>query len=83
MSDRVGEVYLQVAEHHMYGGELKVVRSTQKRPAVLEPGCILVKIKLSIPRAAWKPFEPEAIVTVPAELTEQAPVEVEAVSPDA
>lgn len=60
--------------------EARVVKSTQRPPEVVEPGCIVVKVKLRIPFEAWDPIAPEAVIDVPAELI-QHPIEVEAVDP--
>lgn len=79
---REGDTYLQVRpDSRGYGLKLKVVKATQRRPAQLEPECVLVKVRLRLPVAAFQPLEPEAVVTVPEELVQQ-PVLVEAVSPE-
>ncbi len=57
--------------------EARVVAATQRKPEVLQPGCIVVKIKLRIPVEGWDPFEPEAVIDVPADLV-QHPIAVEA-----
>ncbi|WGW12724.1 hypothetical protein LWF01_02835 [Saxibacter everestensis] len=59
----------------------KVVGSTQGRPTKPQPDTVLVKVTLRIPVGAFDPLEPEAIVVVPADLTEAHPVEVEADDP--
>jgi hypothetical protein len=51
-----------------------------RRPERIEPGCIVVKVRLRIPSEAWGPFEPEAVIDVPTDLI-QHPIEVEAVDP--
>lgn len=77
---REGYAYLQVrADTHWSGTRLKVIKSTQRKPDVIEPDCIVVKITLQVPDAAFRPLEPEAVVVVPEELV-QHPVAVEAVS---
>lgn len=55
-----------------------VVRCTNSKPAEPIPGCIVVKVKIRVPREAWEPLSPEAIIEVPAELV-QRPVTVSAV----
>lgn len=75
------DAYLQVEKRGFYGSwrdTARVQKVTQNKPEVVLPGCIVVKVKLRIPPEAWGPFEPEAIVEVPAELV-QHPIEVEAV----
>lgn len=77
------DAYLQVRKFTSYWGtprEARVVRCTQTKPDEPIPGCIVVKVKLRIPVAAWGPFEPEAVIDVPADLVQQ-PIEVEAVDP--
>lgn len=78
---REGDAYLQVRPDPHYRGELRVVKSTQNRPAVTEPGCTVVKIKIRMPKAAFEPLQPEAVVTIPESLVQQRPIEVEAVDP--
>ena len=56
--------------------EARVVKLTQKKPEQVEPGCIVVKIKLRIPTEGWDPFEPEAVIDVPADLVQHPIVEV-------
>ena len=55
--------------------EAKVVKATQRRPEFVEPGCVVVKVKLRLPAEAWNPFQPEAVIDVPADLIQQ-PIEV-------
>lgn len=56
----------------------KVVRSTQKRSASPEPGTVEVKLTIELPKTAFTPLAPEAIVIVPDSLTTPHPIEVEA-----
>ncbi|PXY33582.1 hypothetical protein BAY59_10905 [Prauserella coralliicola] len=72
-----GTAYLQVRAGR-YVSDLKVVKSTQRKPEIVEPGCVVVKIELRVPRAAFQPLKPSAIVTVPEELVQHV-VEAEAV----
>lgn len=77
--------YLQVWKRQPWGpytAEARVVKTTQKKPDVVEPGCIVVKVRIRIPREAWEAFEPEAVIDVPAELI-QHPIEVEAADANA
>ncbi len=76
-----GTAYLQIRPHHLHAGECRVVKATQRRPDVVEPGCVVVKIRLRIPRAVFEPLEPETIVTV-SESTVQQPIDVEAANPE-
>ena len=75
---REGSCYLQVAPSRY--SELRVVKSTQRKPDIVEPGCVVVKVQLRIPSAAFEPLRPEAIVTVPEGLVQRV-VEVEAADP--
>lgn len=79
----MASAYLQVRKAKFYGrwrDEARVVHCTQNKPEVVEAGCIVVKVRLRIPTEAWGPFEPEAVIDVPAELI-QHPIEVKAVDP--
>lgn len=61
-----------------YGtSEANVVAVTQRKPETARPGCIVVKVKLRIPVEGWDPFEPEAVIEVPADLV-QHPIEISA-----
>lgn len=75
---RDGVAYLQIRQHG--GWELRPVKVTQRRPEVIEPGCIVVKIRFRVPDRVFEPFEPEAVIVVPEELA-QRPIEAEAVDP--
>ncbi|WP_031467117.1 hypothetical protein [Sciscionella sediminilitoris] len=62
-TDATGTTYLQVRQHPSYGHELRVIKCTQKHPAQTEPGCVVVKVSLQIPRSAFQPLEaPEIVV---------------------
>lgn len=78
----IADAYLQVRKGTFgtWSTQIRVVKSTQSKPDVIEPGCIVVKVQLRIPVEAWGPFEPEAVVDVPTDLI-QHPIEVEAVDP--
>lgn len=56
----------------------KVVASTQGRSAKPKPGTIEVKITIEIPKSAFLPLRPEAVVVVPESMTVPHPIEVEA-----
>jgi hypothetical protein len=74
-----GTTYLQVRRDGAQ--RLKVVRATQNRPEAVAPGCVVVKIRLRIPAAAFAPLTPEAVVTVPENLVQPVEVEPVEVSP--
>ena len=79
----IADAYLQVKKSRFYGSwhtEARVMRCTQNKPDIVEPGCIVVKVRLRLPAEAWGPFEPEAVIDVPADLI-QHPIQVEAVDP--
>lgn len=59
----------------------KVVSITQGRPQKQRPGTVLTKLTLRVPKAAFLPLRPEAIVVIPEDMTVAAPIEVEAVDP--
>lgn len=50
-----GTAYLQVRKHTW--NQCRVVKSTQHKPTTVEPGCVVVKIKVSIPSTAFDPIE--------------------------
>ncbi|WP_193596101.1 hypothetical protein [Microbacterium sp. YJN-G] len=56
----------------------KVVGSTQKRSSAPRAGTVEVKLTVEIPKAAFLPLRPEAIVVVPESMTTPHPIEVEA-----
>lgn len=70
-----GTAYLQVVPDTYM--RCKVVRATQRRPNVSDPESVIVKIKLSIPREAFDPLEPDTEIVVPVSNV-QHPVIVEA-----
>ncbi|WP_284761556.1 hypothetical protein [Curtobacterium sp. MEB011] len=47
-----------------------VVRVTQNRPEKPEPGTLTVKVRLRIPKRAFLPLAPEAVIDIPADLTD-------------
>ena len=58
-----------------------VVGMTVNRPEKPRRGVVVVKVVLRIPAAAFDPLRPEAVVTIPADLTEPHPIEVTADDP--
>lgn len=77
------DAYLQIRRHATWNRyEARVMRVTQRRPdeeSVL-PGCVVVKVKIQIPSAAFDPLQPEAVVVIPEDLI-QRPVYVTAEDP--
>lgn len=80
-------VYLQVApEITRYWAKddpraiqgAKVVGSTQKRSSAPKPGTVEVKLTVELPKSAFLPLRPEAVVVVLESLTTPHPIEVEA-----
>lgn len=59
----------------------KVIALTQKRPDKPRGGTVLVKLTLRVPKAAFLPLRPEAIVVIPEDMTVTTPVEVIAEEP--
>jgi hypothetical protein len=57
-------------------------RMTQKRPDKPKPGSVLVKLTVRLPKSAFMPLRPEAIVVVPESLALPTPVTVQAVDPN-
>jgi hypothetical protein len=56
----------------------KVVGATQNRSQKPRQGTVEVKITIEIPKGAFLPLRPEAIVVIPEALTAPHPIEVEA-----
>lgn len=75
---RDGTTYLVVKPHRY--GQLRVVKATSRRPTSVDADCVVIKVQLRVPDAAFLPLQPEAVVTVPETLVQQ-PVEGEAVEP--
>ena len=84
-------VYLQVQPEYTYWAKnrrefdkpgsiegAKVVGSTQNRSQKPKPGTVEVKITVEIPKGAFLPLRPEAIVVIPGVLTQPHPITVEA-----
>lgn len=59
----------------------KVVRIGQRKPVNPIGGTVTVKLTIRVPKAAFAPLAPEAIVVVPETLTDPHPVTVEAEDP--
>jgi hypothetical protein len=55
---------------------IRVRKITQRRPREPEPGCVLVKITVTLPKGAFVPPVLEGFVDVPPEHVEQVPVTV-------
>lgn len=56
----------------------KVVGYTQNKAQKPRPGTVEVKITIELPKGAFLPLRPEAVVVIPESLTQPHPVEVEA-----
>lgn len=77
-AEAVAYLQLELRRKSTYtASEARVLRATQKKPDQAMPGCIVVKVKLRVPVEGWDPFEPEAVIDVPADLV-QHPIAVEA-----
>lgn len=77
---REGTAYLQVRLHG--GWQLRIVKATQKQPAVIEADCVVVKVRIRIPQRAFAPLQPRC--GGPSRCRRSwcsIPVEVEAVAP--
>lgn len=80
-STRVGTGYLQVRQNPNYAAELKVVKVTQRFPDVIEPGCVVIKLRIQVPDSAFGPLRPEVDLRVPEENVYRA-VTIESLEPD-
>lgn len=81
MNDRTVDLttYLHIGETYpnRWGRTFGVRKHSNKRPAEPMPGCVVVKIRIRLPEAAFDPLAPEVIVDIPADLI-QHPVSVTA-----
>lgn len=62
--------------------EVRATRITQKKPTKPLSGTVTIKLTVDIPDQAFYPLRPEAVVTIPADLTAPTPLEVTAEQPD-
>lgn len=62
---REGVALLQVrpAPH---AGKLKVTRVTQRMPETVDPGAVVIRVRLRVDADAWRPLEPDDVIDVPA-----------------
>ncbi len=74
-----GLVDSETGQRRVWGA--KVVNATQKRPTKPRAGTVLVKLTLRVPKAAFLPLAPAAVVVIPEDMTVVAPLEVEAEDP--
>jgi hypothetical protein len=79
------DFYIQVEPEfsQYYHAEPKVIaakaaRMTQSRPTKPVPNTVLVKLTVRLPKVAFLPLQPAAVVVVPADLIQAGPVVVEA-----
>jgi len=56
----------------------RVVAVTQKKSAKPRPNTVEVKVTFELPKGAFLPLAPEAIVVIPESLTQPHPITVEA-----
>lgn len=84
--------YVQVEPEWIFGGRsrdtanavrgAKAVALTQNKPGRQKPGTVLTKLTVRVPKAAFVPLRPEAIVVIPEDmLASSEPLEVEAGDP--
>ena len=84
-------VYLQLEPQYTYWAKnrrefdkpesiegAKVVGYTLNKPQKERPGTVEVKITVEIPKGAFLPLRPEAVIVIPESLTQPHPLEVEA-----
>lgn len=73
--------YLQVEPNWSYSGTLigaKASRLSQNKPGRPLGGSVMVKMTVHVPRGAFMPLRPEAVVVIPENMTLTEPVHVEA-----
>ena len=61
----------------------RVAEMRVNRPRVLKRDQIAVKVTVEIPKAAFDPIAPAALIVVPDDLVIHGPIEVQAEAPDA
>lgn len=88
MSNPRATFYIQLEpEYPYYRGSdadpvaAKAVRLTQSKPDKPKPGTVIVKLTVELPAAAFRPLQPEAVITIPDNLTQAVPLEVTAEDP--
>lgn len=59
----------------------KMVNATQKRSGAGRPGTVTIKLTVRLPKTAFMPLRPEAVIIVPASMIEATPIEVIAEDP--
>lgn len=62
--------------------DAKIVGYTQNRAKKPRSGVVEVKIAIEIPKAAFLPLRPEAVVVIPETMTTPHPIEVVAEDPN-
>lgn len=67
---RSTEVFLQF-EKGRYTNDMRLVNATSKKPTKPKPGAVVVKLDVRIPRSAFEPLTPEAIVVVEEAISRQ------------
>lgn len=53
-----------------WGTKATAVRMTTEKPRKPLPGTVVVKVRIQVPKAAFGPYEPEAIIQVPESLVQ-------------
>ena len=78
-------LYLQVEPVWNYSNTnligAKAVRLSQNKPGRPIGGTVTVKMTVHVPRGAFLPLQPEAVIVIPENMTEINPVHVEAQPP--
>lgn len=59
------------------------IKMTQEKPATTPKDTVVVKLKVELPDEAFEPFEPSAVVAVPAGMVAQQPTTVIMEDPNA
>lgn len=70
--------YVQLRQ---YGQQARLAHATQGKPVTQAGDCLLIKLTVRVPRRMFARPCPEAVITVPADLIEAMPIEVEATQP--
>lgn len=80
ITHRSGYVYLTIKPHPYYTNDLVVVKSTQNMPGSVPADAIVIKVRVSVPKKAFGPLLPTAVVEIPESAVIHPTVSVEAVT---
>lgn len=59
----------------------RAVAMTQKKPDKPKPGTVMTKLTVRVPKAAFVPLRPEAVIVIPENMLQGEPIQIEAGDP--